>query len=172
MAKSPNSPSQSKAAPAQSAAAPDAVAGAAPADATTGTPVTAGGPTAAPTPAPAPILIPVVPVAPVTPIATTVISLSTASPSTSTTAPTSSVSVNVPGTTGSIRFSLVVTDNLGQESAPAYVTVAVQNLPIANITASPMTIVEGGAVELSGAASTSTGTIASYTFSLAPIAVT
>jgi hypothetical protein len=63
----------------------------------------------------------------------------------------------------------VVTDNLGQQSAPAFVTVTVQGPPVANITATPATILEGGAVELSGAGSTSTGTLTNFKFSFVPV---
>ena len=164
MPKSPDSSSQSNASP---AASPDAVV----TDAPVTTTATRTAPVTAPIPIPTlPITAPTVPV--IAPTATTTVSLSTASPSTTTNAPTSSVSVDVPGETGSLRFSLVVTDNLGQQSAPAYVTVNVQGLPIANITAAPTTIVEGGPVELSGAGSTSSGSIENSKFSLAPIVVT
>ncbi len=95
--------------------------------------------------------------------------LTPANPSVSTTAPVSSVSVTVPGTTGPVRFSLVVTDNLGVESAPAFATVTIQRPPVAALTASPSAVTEGGAIELSGVSSTSAGSIASYRFSLVPI---
>jgi len=81
---------------------------------------------------------------------------------------TSSVSVIVPNTTGTITFSLVVTDNLGVQSQPAFATVTVQGAPVAVLTATPSPVSEGGAIELSGAGSTSTGSIASYVFSLVP----
>ena len=98
------------------------------------------------------------------------IPLSYANPSVTTVAPASSVSVTVPNTTGKVTFAVVVTDNLGLESAPAYATVTVQGPPTAVLTATPETIAEGAAIVLSGAGSTSSGNIAKYTFSLVPSA--
>ncbi|MGA3345108.1 MAG: hypothetical protein ABSC76_09600 [Terracidiphilus sp.] len=123
-----------------------------------------------------PIIGPVTPVGPIpTPIPTptppptsTATPLSPASPTVTTTAPTSSVSVTVPNTSGTVTFSLVVTDNLGVSSAPAFATVTIQGAPIAVIAATPETIAAGGAINLSGAGSTSAGSIASYTFALVP----
>jgi hypothetical protein len=43
---------------------------------------------------------------------------------------------------------------------------------VASITATPTTILEGGAVELSGAGSTSTGTLTNFKFSFVPVAGT
>lgn len=96
--------------------------------------------------------------------------LTPANPSTTVTAPASSVEVTVPNTTGTVRFQLVVTDNLGQQSTPAYATVSIQGPPVAALTATPGTVQEGGAIQLSGAGSSSGGSIASYTFSLVPVA--
>ncbi|MGA2674341.1 MAG: hypothetical protein ABSE99_14070 [Terracidiphilus sp.] len=95
--------------------------------------------------------------------------LSAASPSTTTTAPTSNVAVTVPNLTGPVTFSLVVTDNLGVESAAAFATVNIQPPPVAALTATPAIVTEGGVIELSGAGSTSTGSIASYKFSLVTV---
>jgi len=82
--------------------------------------------------------------------------------------PTSSVTVIVPNTTGTVTFSLVVTDNLGVQSQPARATVTIQGAPVAVLTATPPAVTEGGAIELSGAGSTSSGSISSYTFALVP----
>jgi hypothetical protein len=112
-------------------------------------------------------VVPVVPVAGSTPVA-----LTAASPSVSTTAPTSSVSVTVPNVTGTVTFSLVVTDNLGVSSAPAYATVTIQAPPKAALAATPATVTEGGTIQLSGAGSTTTGSIANFKFSLVPQAST
>ncbi|MGD0096994.1 MAG: hypothetical protein ABSB60_10895 [Terracidiphilus sp.] len=86
----------------------------------------------------------------------------------STSAPHSSISVTVPNTSGTVTFSLVVTDNLGVQSKPAFVTVTIQGTPVAVLSATPKEIAAGGAVKLAGDASTTSGTITSYTFSLAP----
>ncbi len=96
--------------------------------------------------------------------------LSPAQPSTTTTAPTSSVDVTVPNKSGPVVFSLVVTDNLGVKSQPAYATVNIQSPPVAVLVAAPATVTTGGAITLSGSGSTSSGSIASYTFSLVPAA--
>ncbi len=108
-----------------------------------------------------PIHIPILPVSTSTPLSPT-------SPTVTTTAPTSSVSVTVPNTSGTVTFSLVVTDNLGVQSAPAFATVTIQGAPVAVIAATPAVVADGGAIELSGAGSTSAGSIASYTFALVP----
>jgi len=92
--------------------------------------------------------------------------LSPTNPSIGTTSPT--VSVTVPNTAGTVTFSLVVTDNLGIQSTPAYATVTVQAPPTAKLTASPSTIAAGGTITLSGAGSASSGSFANYLFSLVP----
>ncbi len=96
--------------------------------------------------------------------------LSPSQPSTTTTAPTSTIEVTVPNKSGPVVFSLVVTDNLGVKSQPAYATVNIQSPPVAVLVATPATVTTGGAITLSGAGSTSSGSIASYTFSLVPAA--
>jgi hypothetical protein len=53
-------------------------------------------------------------------------------------------------------------------SAPAFATVTIQGAPTAVIAATPAVVADGGAIELSGAGSTSAGSIASYTFALVP----
>ncbi len=98
------------------------------------------------------------------------IALSPSHPGATTTAPTSSVEVTVPNTSGPVVFSLVVTDNLGVKSSPAYATVNIQSPPVATLVATPATVTAGGAITLSGSGSTSSGSIASYTFSLVPAA--
>jgi hypothetical protein len=118
-----------------------------------------------------PILDPVTPVINPIPIhlpGVTPTELTSANPTVSTTAPASSVSVTVPNTSGTVTFSLVVTDNLGVKSAPAYATVTIQGAPVAVLAATPTTVAAGQAIDLSGSGSTSTGSIASYTFSLVP----
>ncbi len=92
--------------------------------------------------------------------------LSPTNPKVTTTAPTSSVAVTVPNTSGTVTFSLVVTDNLGVASAPATITVNIQSSPVAVLKADSTTVPAGGAIKLSGTGSTSSGSIASYTFSL------
>jgi hypothetical protein len=109
-----------------------------------------------------------IPVAPIPLPTPTVTALSPANPSIGTTSPT--VSVTVPASAGTVTFSLVVTDNLGVKSAPAYATVTVQAPPLAVLTASPATATEGGPIQLSGSASTSSGSIVNYLFSLVPAA--
>jgi hypothetical protein len=98
------------------------------------------------------------------------IALTTSQPSTTISAPASSVQVTAPNKSGPAVFSLVVTDNLGVRSAPAYATVNIQSPPVAVLTATPGTVTAGGAITLSGAGSTSSGSIVSYTFSLVPAA--
>ncbi|HEX8713649.1 MAG TPA: hypothetical protein VF730_17360 [Terracidiphilus sp.] len=146
------------------------------------TPSTSGGP-AAPTPVtpvnPGPVVGPVTPVVPPVPLPIPIpiptpgpvgapVTLTPSNPSTTTNAPTSSVAVTVPNTTGTVTFSLVVTDNLGVQSAPAFATVTIQGPPVAVLTATPATLAENGTIELTGAKSTSSGSIASYKFSLVP----
>jgi len=116
-----------------------------------------------------PIVNPPIPIHPV-PVSGTV-ALSPASPSTTVNPPASGVSVTVPNASGTVTFSLVVTDNLGAESAPAFATVSIQSPPVAVLAASPATVPEGGAIELSGTGSSSSGSIASYKFSLVPAPV-
>ena len=110
------------------------------------------------------------PNAPGSPAAAAPIALSPSQPSTTSAAPTSSVEVTVPNKSGPVVFSLVVTDNLGVKSQPAYATVNIQSPPVAVLVATPATVTAGGAITLSGAGSTSSGSIASYTFSLVPAA--
>jgi hypothetical protein len=100
----------------------------------------------------------------------TAVELTPANPTATVNAPGSSISVTVPNTSGTVTFSLVVTDNLGVESAPAFATVSIQAPPVAVITATPPTVQAGGVIQLSGAGSSSTGSIAKYTFALLPAA--
>lgn len=112
------------------------------------------------------ITTPIVPVNPivVNPVGAT--PLSPTSPTVTTTTPTAAVSV--PNTSGSVTFQLIVTDNLGVQSAPVTYTVNIQGAPTAVLTATPNPVAAGKAITLSGAGSTAngTGTIASYAFSL------
>jgi len=80
----------------------------------------------------------------------------------------STATVTVPNKSGTVTFQLVVTDNLGQQSAPATVTVTIQGAPVANITATPNPVKAGAPITLSGAGSTavSPGTLTNFTFSL------
>ena len=100
----------------------------------------------------------------------TAVELTPANPTATVNAPVSSISVTVPNTSGTVTFSLVVTDNLGVESAPAFATVSIQAPPVAVLTATPPTVQEGGVIQLSGAGSNSSGSIAKYTFALLPAA--
>ena len=118
-------------------------------------------------------IAPINPIGPIPPIhfplpGGTTTPLSPTNPSVTTTAPTASVAVTVPNTSGTVTFSLVVTDNLGVQSAPAFATVTIQGAPVAVIAATPGTVAVGGAIELAGTGSTSSGSIASYTFALVP----
>jgi hypothetical protein len=96
------------------------------------------------------------------------IPLSPTSPSTPAPNTSPTALVTVPNTAGQVTFSLVVTDNLNTRSQPAFATVTIQSAPVAVITATPQTVSPGGAIQLSGANSTSSGTITNYTFSLVP----
>jgi hypothetical protein len=90
--------------------------------------------------------------------------LSPSNPSVTTPGP--NVTVSVPNTSGAVTFELVVTDSLGNQSAPAFVTVEIQGVPVAVLTATPESVEPGAAITLSGAGSSSAGSIASYTFTL------
>ena len=92
--------------------------------------------------------------------------LSPTNPKVTTTAPTSSISVTVPSTSGQVTLSLVVTDNLGVVSQPSTITINIQSAPVAVLRAASDTVAAGAPIQLSGADSTSSGSIASYTFSL------
>ena len=105
-----------------------------------------------------------------TPLGTTT-PLSNANPTITSTSPT--VNVTVPGVIGTVTLQLVVTDNLGVQSAPATATVQIQGPPVAVLKATPNPVTEGGTITLSGAdsAAASPGTIESYTFTLQPAPV-
>ncbi len=124
------------------------------------------GPVPGPLPVPSPVPTPV-PTPTPTP-GTNATALSPQNPSVTTSAPNSSVSVTVPNTSGTVTFSLVVTDNLGVQSAPVFATVTIQGAPEGNLAVTPSVVMPGGAIELSAANSSSTGSIVSYTFSLVP----
>lgn len=112
-----------------------------------------------------PIIDPKLPISPGT-LTTAPVPLTPSNPTVTTTAPTSSVAVMVPNATGKVTFQLVVTDNLGVQSAPVTATVVIQGPPTAVIAATPAVVTAGGAIELTGQDSSSTGTIASYAFTL------
>ena len=120
-------------------------------------------------------VLPVTPVLPVNPIVINPVGTGTAlsptNPSVTTTTP--SATVTVPNTSGSVTFQLVVTDNLGVQSAPATVTINIQGAPTAVISATPNPVAAGKPITLSGAGSTAsgTGTISSFAFSLVTPAV-
>lgn len=82
-----------------------------------------------------------------------------------TTTPT--VDVNIPNLApGTVcTFQLNVIDELGQESAPVQVTVEIQGLPVAKVTA-PKTAAAGKTFTLDGAGSTPQGQIKSYRWTL------
>lgn len=82
-----------------------------------------------------------------------------------TTTPT--VEVNIPNLApGTVcTFQLNVIDELGQESAPVQVTVEIQGLPVAKITA-PKTAAAGKTFTLDGAGSTPQGQIKSFRWTL------
>jgi len=88
-------------------------------------------------------------------------------PGTPYTSTSPNITVTVPNTSGSVIFSLVVTDNLGTSSVPATCTVQIQAPPTAVLTASPSPAAAGSPIALSSVATT-TGTIKSYTYSVAP----
>ena len=116
-----------------------------------------------PTPEPAPIqpatISPIVPpVLPTTPP----IALSSTNPSVTT--PSPNITVSVPATIGPVTFQLVVTDNLGNQSAPATVTIEIQPAPVAVLSTSTPSVRAGSPIELSAVSSTAAapGTITSY----------
>ena len=92
--------------------------------------------------------------------------LTAANPTVSGTA--STVEVTVPNTSGTVTFQLVVTDNLGNQSAPATVTVTIQGAPVAKINATPNPVAAGRAITLSADGSTAAapGTISKFTFTV------
>jgi len=84
------------------------------------------------------------------------------------------VSVTVPNTSGTVTFQLIVTDNLGQASAPSTATVTIQGAPTANLSVSAqgvnpsksITVKPGETITLSstGSAAAAPGTLSSYQF--------
>ena len=108
------------------------------------------------------IIQPIIPIPQPVPVQ----SLSPSNPRVSGTSP--SVQVTVPNTSGQVTFQLIVTDNLGNQSPPAMVTVAIQSPPVAVLQATPSSVAPGGTITLSGAESAAqpTASIATYTFSL------
>ena len=94
------------------------------------------------------------------------VALSPTNPSVTT--PSPNVTVSVPATSGSVTFELVVTDNLGNQSAPATITVEVQPAPVAVLSTSTPSVRAGAPIELSGVNSVAAtpGTITSYRYTL------
>ncbi len=82
--------------------------------------------------------------------------------------------VTVPNSSGSVTFQLVVTDNLGVQSAPVTATVTIQAAPVAVLTATPATVAAGGVITLSatGSSAGAPGSIAQYSFSVLPTGTT
>jgi hypothetical protein len=102
--------------------------------------------------------------------ATTATTLIPSNPSISSRAP--GVAVTVPNQSRTVTFSLVVTDNLGQQSQPATFSVSIQPTPVAKLTATPTVSSAGGVIQFSGRGSVSGGTIAKFKFTLLPSTVT
>jgi hypothetical protein len=99
--------------------------------------------------------------------------LSAANPSTPLPVPPavspSVVQVTVPNTSGQVTFSLVVTDNLGQQSQnKPTVTVTIQPPPVAALTGPTTPVPAGSPIQLSGAGSTPLANIKTFTFTLVP----
>jgi len=117
--------------------------------------------TSQPSPAPTPLQPPTPTGIPTPPVA-----LSPTNPSVTT--PSPSVTVSVPATSGPVTFQLVVTDNLGNQSAPATITIEIQPAPVALLSTSTPSVRAGSPIELSGVSSTAAapGTIISYRYTL------
>jgi hypothetical protein len=96
------------------------------------------------------------------------ITLTASGPAQTTTDATATVTVTpAPAAGASLRFSLTVTDDLGNTSQPSFVVVTVQALPQAVITG-PKVVPVGQPIPLVGSASTPTGHITKYTWQLVP----
>lgn len=96
------------------------------------------------------------------------IKLGTATPKADTPDPIAVVTLDPappPGKT--MRFSLVVVDDLGNESQPAFVDVEVRELPKAVITG-PQAVALGAVIQLVGKDSTPAGHIKTYRWQLMP----
>jgi hypothetical protein len=72
-----------------------------------------------------------------------------------------------PAAGSSLRFSLVVIDDLGNKSAAAFIDVAVQAMPVA-VLKPVKTISAGAAITLDGTGSTPAANIKSYQWELVP----
>jgi hypothetical protein len=69
-----------------------------------------------------------------------------------------------------LRFSLVVEDDLGNSSQPAFLDVTVQALPVADLTGTPTVIPAGAAtITLEGKASTPAGHLKQYKWELVSV---
>lgn len=79
-----------------------------------------------------------------------------------------SVSVTVPNTSGTVTFQLIVTDNLGVQSAPVTATVTIQGAPTAVLNATPSTVGPGQTITLDGSRSFATdpGKLSTFNFTL------
>jgi hypothetical protein len=74
--------------------------------------------------------------------------------------------VTVAATSGTVTFQLVVYDDFNTPSAPVTATVTIQAVPTAVLAATPAIVGPGGTITLSGAGSTTTGSISKYAYSL------
>lgn len=96
------------------------------------------------------------------------ITLTTSGPAQTTTDGTAVVTVTPPPAAGTVlKFSLTVTDDLNNTSPAATVTVTVQDLPVAVITG-PKAAAPKQTITLVGSASTPTGHITKYNWTLVP----
>ena len=94
------------------------------------------------------------------------IKLGTANPKVDTPDPLAVVTLDPPLTAGkTVRFWLVVVDDLGNESQPAFVDVEVRDLPKAVITGPPV-VALGATIQLVGKESTPAGHIKAYRWQL------
>jgi len=122
--------------------------------------------TGASQPAPEPAAITPIPIPIPPPPSTPPVALSPTNPSITT--PSPNIAITVPATSGPVTFQLVVTDNLGNQSAPASITIEIQPAPIAVLSTSTPSVRAGSPIELSAAnsAAQAPGTITSYRYTL------
>lgn len=95
------------------------------------------------------------------------ITLTAGTPQTTTDATAVVTLAAAPAAGTSLRFSLVVTDDLGNQSQPAFIDVAVQALPVA-VLKPVKTVSAGAAITLDGTGSTPAANIKSYQWELVP----
>jgi hypothetical protein len=80
------------------------------------------------------------------------------------------VTLGSPAVAGSnLRFSLVVVDNYGNTSQPAFVDIAVQALPVAVIRTGATNVSPGTNISLDGSLSTPPGTLTTYRWTLVSV---